>query len=460
MAGLALSGLASGVDTATVVEQLMAIERQSSLRLQLKQKQAQARQDALKDVSTRLKNLNTAATDLRSSLIWADTQTVESSDSTKVTAKRVSGAGPGSYSLQVLQLARAEQRTYDYTPNAGAATTLSVGAKTFNLAAGATLADVVSQINSDATSPVYAAAVDHDSDGDQELVLSSRSTGSAAGFTASGSTVAEVAGTQKLGLNAQFTVDNGAVLTATTNTVSNAVPGLELTLKGASTVNITVGAPGADTAAVKAKVKAFVDQYNSTVDFIKGKLNEKKVPNATTDADSLKGLLKGDTMLNSVLSQLRVGLTASQAGNPSTMDELAELGVSTGATTGESALNANAVAGKLVFDEKIFDAAMASNPLDVRRMLGGMTGTSGFGQAVEAILQPSVSSTGTMQSRINAMDDEKKRITDSIAAMDKRLSAKEARLKATFAAMESAMSASQQQSSWLSGQLAALNNNR
>lgn len=454
--GVGLSGLASGVDTATVVAQLMAIERQSSLRLQIQQKQAEARQNALKDVSTRLKNLNTAAADLRSSVMWADTQTVESSDTTKLTAKRVSGAGPGSYSVQITQLARAEQRTFNYTPDPGAATTITVGTKTFDIAAGATLADVVSQINSDGTSPVYAAAVDYDSNGVQELVLSSRTTGASNGFSASGSTIGEVAGTAKLGLNAEFNVDGGATLTATTNTVTNAIPGLELTLKGISTVSVTVGAPGADTAAVKAKVKAFVDQYNSTADFIKGKLTEKKVPNATTDADSLKGVLRGDTMLNGVLSQLRVALTSSQPGNPSTMDELAELGVSTGATTGGSAVSLDAVAGKLVFDETKFDAAMASNPLDVKRMLGGMTGTSGFGQAIEAILSPSISSTGTMQSRISAMDDEKKRIADSITAMDKRLAAKEARLKAMFSAMESAMSKSQSQSAWVSGQLAGL----
>ncbi len=455
--GLSLSGLASGVDTSTVVEQLMAIERQGSLRLQLQQKQAEARQNVLKDVSTRLKNLNTAAADLRSAVIWADTQTVESSDTTKLTAKRVAGTGPGSYSVQVSQLARAEQRTFDYIPDAGAATQITVGGKVFDIAAGATLADVVSLINSSSDSPVYAAAVDHDSDGDQELVLSSRKTGSVNGFTATGSTIGEVAGTEKLGLNAEFKVDGGTLLSAPTNTVTNAIPGLELTLKSVATTTVTVGAPGADTAAVKAKVKAFVDQYNSTVSFIRSKLDEKKVPNATTDADSLKGLLKGDTMLNGVLSQLRVALTNQQLGNPSTMDELSELGVSTGTTTGSGTVSADSVAGKLVFDEAKFDAAMASNPLDVKRMLGGMTGTSGFGQAVESILSPSVSATGTMQSRISAMDDEKKRIADSIAAMDKRLTAKEARLKAMFAAMESAMSASQQQSAWLSGQLAGLN---
>jgi flagellar hook-associated protein 2 len=453
---MGLSGLASGIDTTTVVAQLMSIERQGEVRLQLQQKQAQARQDALKDISTRLKNLNTAATDLRSTVIWADTQTVESSDGTKLTASRVSGTGPGSYAVQVTQLARAEQRTFNYTPDAGAATQITVGSKVFDIAAGASITDVVSQINSDSGSPVYAAAVDQNSDGNVELVLSSRQTGSANGFTATGSTVGEVAGTAKLGLNAEFNVDGGTTQTATTNTVTNAIPGLQLTLKGLATTTVTVGAPAANNAAVKDKVKAFVAQYNSTITFIRSKLDEQKVPNPANDADALKGLLKGDTMLNGVLSQLRVGLTNSQPGNPSTMDELSELGVSTGAATGSGTVNADSVAGMLVFDDVKFDAAMASNPLDVRRMLGGMTGTSGFGQAIEAILAPTVSSTGTMQSRINAMDDEKKSLADSIAAMELRLTAKEARLKAQFTAMETAMAASQQQSAWLSGQIANL----
>ena len=37
MADLGLSGLASGVDTSAIVEQLMAIERQGKTRLQLRQ---------------------------------------------------------------------------------------------------------------------------------------------------------------------------------------------------------------------------------------------------------------------------------------------------------------------------------------------------------------------------------------------------------------------------------------
>ena len=43
-------------------------------------------------------------------------------------------------------------------------------------------------------------------------------------------------------------------------------------------------------------MQAFVDQYNSTVDFIHGEAErEKVVPNPTTDADRAKGVLHGDS---------------------------------------------------------------------------------------------------------------------------------------------------------------------
>ena len=52
-------------------------------------------------------------------------------------------------------------------------------------------------------------------------------------------------------------------------------------------------------------MKAFVDQYNSTLDFIRSKLDEKKVVNPQTTADQQAGLLNGDSMLEGILSQLR-----------------------------------------------------------------------------------------------------------------------------------------------------------
>ena len=77
MAGISLGGLSSGLDTQSVIDQLMAIYRAPETRLRLKESALEARQQTLSDVATRLRNLLTAAKDLGSVSTWADTQTLE-----------------------------------------------------------------------------------------------------------------------------------------------------------------------------------------------------------------------------------------------------------------------------------------------------------------------------------------------------------------------------------------------
>src|SRR4051795_11015037 len=107
-------GLASGLDTNSIVDQLMAIERQPQNRLKLRQGQIDARKSALSDVASRLKNLRIAAQDLKSATLWLDTQTVDVNDATKVAATRTGGAGTGAYQLNVTQLASSSQHWYDF----------------------------------------------------------------------------------------------------------------------------------------------------------------------------------------------------------------------------------------------------------------------------------------------------------------------------------------------------------
>src|SRR5262245_13094040 len=104
-------GLASGLDTNSIIDQLMSIEQQPKVRLQQKQVVEQARQSVLKDVQTRLRNLSLQVASLRDPGTWNDVQTVDSTDTTKVTATRTGGAAAGGYSLQIVSLARAAQMT-------------------------------------------------------------------------------------------------------------------------------------------------------------------------------------------------------------------------------------------------------------------------------------------------------------------------------------------------------------
>jgi flagellar hook-associated protein 2 len=262
MAGMQLSGLASGVDTATIVEQLMALEAQGKTRLQQRQTSLGAQQTTLKDLKSKLDALKSAAADLRSSTTWGETQTVESSDAARVAVARTGGAPIGGYSVKVTQLASSAQKTYGWTQNAAAGQlTFDDGAGgkdpiTIDIAANAKITDVASAINGRGDLPVYAAVV-----GGDKLVLSSRATGAAASFSATGTQLS--APTNELaGRNAKYLLDGDTIeRESATNVVEDAIPGLRLTFKGTTSdpASIVVGAPGIDRDKVKAEVKAFVD---------------------------------------------------------------------------------------------------------------------------------------------------------------------------------------------------------
>src|SRR4051794_4838795 len=112
MAGLqSIGGLASGLDTASIISGLMQIDKQPQVRIQQKIVVEQARQQALRDVLGQLNGLTTAFRNLTDIGTWADTQTVSSSDDAHVSATRTGGAAPGAYTIDITQLARANQFT-------------------------------------------------------------------------------------------------------------------------------------------------------------------------------------------------------------------------------------------------------------------------------------------------------------------------------------------------------------
>ncbi|MDP9385085.1 MAG: flagellar filament capping protein FliD [Actinomycetota bacterium] len=465
MASLGLSGLASGVDTGGIVERLMALERQSLLRVRLSKSRITARDTGLKDVQSKLSALQSAAEALRSTGLWTQKQTAESSDPTRVSAEVTGGAGIGATSVQVLGLASSTQRTYAYTPSATGDTlsfTSAGSATKIDLAvpADATIDSVASMINGRSDLPVYAAvvALDPAQPDVKSLVLSSRVTGDAAtsDFSMTGATVKQDVPSYKEGTNARYSLDGGkTVLESSTNVVENAIPGVKLTLKGLTTTDVTinVGVPSVDKEAVKAKVKAFVEAYNAMVNATRSKISEKRVQDPATNADALKGQLFGDSPLNRMLDTMRRGMSDIVAGNPAEFDALADLGISTGAI----GAGMNAISGTLVIDDAKLATALDTDPLAVRKLLGGESGVDGFAQRVEALVKTQVGTTGEIDSRLKGSTEEQKRLNDLMTRTESRLAAREKRLKAQFAAMESAMQASQTQQAWLQGQLATLN---
>jgi flagellar hook-associated protein 2 len=458
-----LSGLASGVDTSSIVDQLISLERQANDRLALRKSAVQARQTALKDIASKLSALNTAAQDLSSDTTWAAKQTVASSDDARVGAVLIGGAGIGGHTIQVDRLASSSQRGYAFTPPTTAGTfTLAyandpASTVTVDVAANATAADVAAAINGKSAAPVFASVLKDPLTGEDRLVLSARKTGEDSKFTLDATGLpgafAEKAEYERNGaaLNASYRLDGSATaLSSQTNTIENAIAGVRVTLKGvtSSPETIAVGEPAVDTSVVKAKVKAFVDAYNAVVTATRAKTIEKTVANAATTSDAQKGQLFGDTGLLSMLSSLRIRMGDRMAGVTG-IDELSDLGIAVPKSTG--AASQDAKDGKLAIDDAKLTSALAADATKVKAFLGS------FATGLQAYIKSQTGSgLGVLDKRDDSADAEIKRITDQISTAETRLNEKSARLKAQFAAMESALLQTQTQSAWLTGQISQL----
>jgi flagellar hook-associated protein 2 len=440
VAGLQLNGLASGMDTDSIITQLMAIESQPRTRMAQQQLIVQTRQSALQSVDSSLSSLKLAAQDLRSAALWIPSQSASSSAESVLGAQLTGAAAPGAAAVTVQNLASSEQHTLVPTALDGhTKLTVTAGSASKDYTY-ASIDDLVSQINADDQGSAYAVNVSG------SLVLSRRVTGAAQGFTVAVDDTDLVAGqdeTIKAGQDAHYTVDGGSVKSSSSNVVANGLPGVQLTLKTTGTSTVNVQPPTVDPTGIKAKIKAFVSAYNASVDLVRGKLNEKPVANPQNDSDAVKGVLYGDQTLSSVLSQMRQ--TISAAG----LDSLGVTVPGTGSGTSDDAL-----AGKLSFNEATFDDAWAKSPSAVQAKLGSTT-TSGFAQTFEGLLDPITrAGDGLLDQRVNQANSDLAYIKDTLAAMDLRLQSKEDYLRAQFTAMESALAQSQSQSSWLAGQLA------
>jgi flagellar hook-associated protein 2 len=561
---LGLSGLASGIDTSSVVDALMNVARQPQTALTHKKAQASARSTALGAIKAELNGIKGLADALRSPGLFANTQTVDSSDTSKITATRVSGSGTGGTQVLVSRLASSQQRSYSYTPDSTNDTTIDFGGgKTLSIAAGSTIDDVVGMINGSSASPVYAASVSDPNDpsgntkllvlsskvpgsgGDfslasgsttaglseiaanakahgvvsaqqtfdytadpvnpstiaigstnvniaagatvddvvsaingasagvtaskdsnGRLVMTSNTAGAAGNFSASGtqlSAYSSVAGADSTltNLNAAYSVDGGPTRYATSNIVTDAVPGLSLTLKAASAdpVTITVGSPAPDVDKIKQSVHDFVDSYNALMSDLNSRLTEKPVVPPTQDSDYLKGIFFGDSLLSNIQDRLR-NVVTSPIGSSSSLNLLSQIGVSTGATTGGGVVNQDSVDGKLVVDDDKLTSMLTTNPDGVKALLGATVGTDGFAQALDSALDPEVQSGGDFDTLINQANSLVSDYAGQISDWDERLSAQQDRLKAQFSAMESAMAKSQSTQSWLTSQIAGLQANR
>jgi len=445
---LQITGLASGLDTNSIISALMAIDQQPITALQNQSSGLTATNQQLSSVQTALQQLSASAKALGSASLFTNTQTATSTNSTLVSATATTGTGAviGSYQVGVTSLASSAQRTFSFTSPA-AADTVTIDGQQVSLNAGASAQDLVNAVNSNSNLDVWATATDSGT-----VVFSNRATGdtgtSYIQVADTSGSLTEQTGLAQQGANAQYTI-NGVAHSSASDTITNGIAGVTLNLNGltttSGTVTVNVSPPAPNSQSIQTAVQAFVTSYNQVISQIQTQLST-----SPSSSDPTVGTLFGDPDLRDLLSNMRQAMYTSGSGLPQAMSSMLNIGVSTGAASGSALPSQNAINGDLSLDADTLTQALTSNPSGVAAML------KSWSQSFSSIVDTESQVGGTLDTRIQGDNQQISDISDRIQAMQETLSAKQTALQAQFAALEATLSQNQSTASWLTSQINAL----
>jgi flagellar hook-associated protein 2 len=117
---------------------------------------------------------------------------------------------------------------------------------------------------------------------------------------------------------------------------------------------------------------------------------------------------------------------------------------------------ADARAGKLTIDTEKLKTAIAADYTKVKELFSGQGATKGMAGVISDFVDTQTGSKGVLTSRISGDDKTLTGFNDQITKLNTRMETEQKRLKAQFAAMETALNNSQTQQAWLTSQIATL----
>lgn len=421
-----VDGLISGLSTSSLISQLMQVEAVPQTQLKTKVSTEQKVVSAYQSINTKLAALQKAAEDLAASSTWSSVKSAASSDAVSATA--TNGAVTSSATFNVKSLARGQVSTVALasTDNVSATgqLTITVGAGdpvTIDVSADPSAAGVVKAINA-AGLDIKAALITSTSG--PVLQLTSTKTGTASGFDVQGLDAPLRTAIQATDARIEVgdPANGGYAVTSATNTFTDLMPGVTLTVKRVEdgvTVNIDT-----DADAIAAKAQAFVDAAGAALKEISKQSTWSQ--NATTN-----GPLVGDFMVrqltDSVLSTVSNGLSG--------FGSFKKIGIQLDRDGGIS------------FDKAAFVDAYNADPAAAR------TGAAGLATALAGLTEKAQK---TVTNSVQSHNKTVATLNDQIADWDVRLSTRQSALQKQFSNLEVALSKLQNQSSWLAGQISSL----
>lgn len=439
--GLTVGGLGSGLDVEGMITKLMKLEAAPLTQLNSKEVKAQAKISAWGTVKSAVAAFQTATQAMQSATAFNSLKGT-SSDETVASVTTTSQSKTGSASIAVTQLAQAGKTMLAGTFTAGqtintlsTASTItlqfgtitgasgptatftpdsSVTAKVINIRANATLEQAVEDINKAAVG-VTARTVS--TPAGLKVVVESLSTGgktdmrinTGTGILNSGSNAFGVVPTSVGAVgtdlvhaqDAQYTIDD-VPISSKTNTITDALSGSTITLKGVSAAgkkaNLTVAT---DTSGVKTQLEAFVKAYNDLNTTLRS-LSAYGVSSGKGQAPTGGGALSGDATVRAIQTEMRAMFNQAIPGAPKGYSSMVDIGVTF------------AKDGTLSLDSTKLSTALTNNSDGVRQLLMGRAqfSQSGF----TAINSNSLTKNGTSTIEVTSVPTKAKLVGGAVAA--------------------------------------------
>jgi flagellar hook-associated protein 2 len=477
MATITSLGVGSGLDVESIVTQLMAIERRPVTQLQKEATSLQTRLSTYGKLQSSLAALRDAAAALARAQTWQAT-TGTSSDAARVAVATGATTRPGTVQVEVQRLASVQSNATAVYPSADsivgegtlrielgswgpdqASFTPKPGATPIDISVGPpaeSLAQLRDKIN--ASSSGVVASVLTDASG-ARLVLRSAETGEMNGFRV-GVSDADGNGFDGIGLsalafdpsagiltmaqalaaaNAAATV-NGLAVSSASNTLSDLVDGMTLTLGATTTAPVTVKAEP-DAAAMRKAIDGFVTAYNA--------LNSLIVEQTKYDpAAKASATLQGDGAAISIRAQMRslIGATSEAS---AMFARLADVGFDVQRD------------GSIRIDESKLANGLAN--LDEMRKLfanpdAGVPANGGVALRLRALADQFLGIDGSLSSRQEGLRRRIDLNQDRQDALNDRIAMTEKRLRAQYTALDKQMATLSGLSGYLTQQINLLNN--
>lgn len=460
---LSFSGLASGIDSQAIIDSSIASARLARVNPnQKKVGELEETNTALETLGTKLDTLRTTLQTFTSLSGGGVSKMGASSKESVLSASATNAATNASYDVTVSSLAK--NHTYSFNQTYSSTTTplqstLTGGESaanrtvTFTVGTGSnqetvsvvvtngtyTISQFVTDFNN-ASSKAEASLVNTGTESSPayKIVISSVYEGTEKGTvarTALGASLTNlIPYSESAAANSSISISGIGTISRATNSISDVIPGVTLSLASAGTATVKITE---DQATTTAKIQDFVSAFNDIVKYI-AENNQITRDESSSEVKNVFAPLASTRTDDNALTALRSNLSSTAASGGSIVRVFSDLGITTERD------------GTVKFDVSKLQSALSSEPSSVSDILESFADTVALtGGTVDkytrysGLLDISINNNKTLVSDLN------RRITDAEKQIQRMADA----LKERYARLEGLMSKLQQQQSSLSGAL-------